>query len=114
MYLGVEGVTHLLRGPEHTAGVTQLGVHTPGLGHIGAPGGAQLQVLVGLTGAAAELGVAAVRVWPVQGQVLRTPALGLITLRVVTQLLSRKGEMLETMMVIPPQQTITVHIQHEQ
>ena len=95
-------MTHLLRGPEYTAGLTQLSVHTPDLGHIRAPGGAKLQVLVGLAGAATELGVAAVRVWPVQGQMLRTPALGLITLRVVTQLLRRKGEMfLQTMTVNP-------------
>lgn len=87
LYLGVEGVAHLLRGPEHTAGVTQLGVHTPGLSGGPRPG---LQVLVGLARAAAVLCVAPVRVWPVEGQMLRTPTLGLLTLRVVAELL--RGE----------------------
>ena len=83
-------MAHLLRGPEHTAGVTQLRVHTPGL-LCPRP---QLQILVGLAGAAAELGVAAVSVRPVQRQVLGTSALGLRAIRVVAEFLRR--EMLET------------------
>ena len=83
-------MAHLLRGPEHTAGVTQLRVHTPGL--LGPR--PQLQILVGLAGAATELGVAAVSVRPVQRQVLGTSTLWLRALRVVAELLRR--EMLET------------------
>ena len=79
-------MAHLLRGPEHTAGVTQLRVHTPGL--LGPR--PQLQVLVGLAGAATELGVAAVSVRPVQRQVLGTSTLWLRALRVVAELLRRE------------------------
>ena len=86
LYLGVEGVAHLLRGPEHTPGVTQLRVHTPGL-LCPRP---QLQILVGLAGAATELGVAAVSVRPVQRQVLGTSTLWLRALRVVAELLRRE------------------------
>ena len=72
----------LVRGPEHAARLTELGVDTPGLRPR-----PRLQVLVGLAGAAAELGVAPVRVRPEEREVLRTPALGLISLRVVAKLL---------------------------
>ena len=37
LHLGVEGVAALLRGPEHTAGLTQLGVNTSDICHTCTP-----------------------------------------------------------------------------